>query len=129
VEDDSAARDLAVLNAHAYHVPDELFECMSTMSFWRDDSFAYTGYVDGKPVSTASVLPVAGTAYVALVATQPEEQGKGYADAVMRHAVSEGQNAMGVIRTTLHATEMGRPVYRAMGYRPGPRLVLLAPVH
>jgi GNAT superfamily N-acetyltransferase len=127
--DDAGARDLAQLNAVAYHVPGELFECISGINFWHDDSLAYVGYVDGKPVSTASVLPVAGTVYVALVATLPEEQGKGYAETVMRHAVTQGQQAMGVMRTTLHATDMGQPVYRAMGYTPGPRLILFAPAH
>jgi GNAT superfamily N-acetyltransferase len=129
VTDDAGARDLAQLNAVAYQVPGELFECMSNMGFWHDDSLAYVGYVDGKPVSTASALPVAGTVYIALVATRPEEQGKGYADTVMRYAVTQGQQAMGVTRTTLHATDMGQPVYRAMGYTAGPRLILFAPAH
>ena len=129
VADDAGARDLATLNAVAYHVPVELFECMASMRFWDERSLAYVGYVDGKAVSTASVIPVEGTVYVALVATLPEEQGKGYADTVMRHAVTEGQKAMGAMRTTLHATEMGQPVYRAMGYASGPRLILLAPGH
>lgn len=129
VTDDAGARDLAQLNAVAYQVPGELFECISNKEFWHPDSQAYVGYVDGKPVSTASAIPVAGSVYVALVATRPEEQGKGYADTVMRHAVTQAQKALSLTRTTLHATDMGQPVYRAMGYTAGPRLILFSPAH
>jgi len=73
------------------------------------------------------VLPVAGTIYVAFVATLPEAHGKGYAEAVMRHAIEQGRRAMGFTRMTLHASDMGRPVYLAMGFDPGPRIVLLTP--
>jgi GNAT superfamily N-acetyltransferase len=127
VVDDATARDLAILNAHAYHVPPELFECICNTRLWREDSFGFVGYDGGKPVSCAAALPVAGTVYIALVATMPGEQGKGYAETVMRRAVSEGQQAMGTMRTTLHATEMGFPLYRAMGYAEGPKFVFAGP--
>jgi predicted acetyltransferase len=68
------------------------------------------------PVATASVALIDGVAYVALVATNPEHQGKGYAEAVMRRALDESREAWGVTRTVLHATAAGQPVYRRMGY-------------
>ena len=99
------------------------------MRLWQDDTYGFVGYQDGKAVSSAAVMPVAGTVYVALVATLPEAQRNGYAETVMRHAVAQGQQAMGTRHTTLHATDMGLPVYRAMGYDIGPRLIFLAPGH
>ena len=45
------------------------------------------GRVDGTPVASAAVLMVAGYRYVALVATMPDRQRRGYAEAVMRHAL------------------------------------------
>jgi GNAT superfamily N-acetyltransferase len=129
VTSDALARDLATLNAHAYHMPVDGFECISNMRLWHSDSYGYVGYLDGKPVSCAAVFPVLGTVYVALVATSPEARGKGYAERVMRYAVTQGQQAMGTNHTTLHATDMGLPVYRAMGYIPGPRLLFLGPAH
>ena len=72
-------------------------------------------------------MPINGTVYVALVSTAPQQQGKGYAETVMRHAVAEGQRALGVTRSTLHASLMGHPVYQAMGYSSGPRLILVGP--
>jgi GNAT superfamily N-acetyltransferase len=114
-----------VINAHAYGMPPELFDCICNLDLWHADSFAYVGYVDGRAVSTASSLPVEGTVYIALVATMPDSHGKGYADAVMRRAIEAGRTGMGFTRTTLHATEMGQPVYRGMGFESGGRWVLL----
>ncbi|HRE43945.1 MAG TPA: GNAT family N-acetyltransferase [Terricaulis sp.] len=129
VASDAGARELAQLNADAYGMPHDMFGALSTMALWAPDSLGFVGYVDGRPVSATGVFPVGGTVYVAMVATAPDVQGKGYAEAVMRHAVIEGQKAMGVKRTTLHATDAGRPVYAAMGYASGPRMLLLAPPH
>jgi hypothetical protein len=129
VENDKMARDLAILNAHAYDVPAELFECICNMHLWQPDSYGYVGYIDGNPVSCAAAFPVNGTVYLALVATEPEEQGKGYAASVVRHTITQGQKAMGTLHTTLHATDMGFPIYSAMGYKPGPRVIFVGPAH
>lgn len=125
VVDESMARELAILNAQGYGMPAELFDCISNMQIWHEDSYAFVGYSNGKPVTAAAALPVAGTVYIALVATPPEEQGKGYAEAVVRHTIAESRKAMGFKRATLHATDMGQPVYRAIGFEPGARFVLL----
>ena len=126
VVDDAMARHLAELNALAYKMPPDAFDCLANMRLWHTDSCAYVGYLDGHPVSCAAAFPVNGTTYVALVATLPEEQGQGYAETVMRQAVIQGQQAMRTTRTTLHASDMGVSVYRGMGFRPGPKMVILA---
>ncbi len=125
VSDDAAARDLATINAHAYGMPPELFECVCNMHLWHDDSLAFVGYAGGRAVTSAAALPVDGTVYIALVATMPDAHGKGYAEAVMRQAITAGQQSMGVARATLHATDMGRPVYQAMGFAPSARFAVL----
>lgn len=127
VDGNARARELAELNARAYGMPLELCECVANMNLWHEDSLGFVGYHEGKPVTCAGVLPVAGSVYVALVATAPEAQGKGFAETVMRHAVAEGQRAMGTKLTTLHASEMGARVYRAMGYAEGPKMWFLGP--
>jgi GNAT superfamily N-acetyltransferase len=118
-------RDLAIINGRAYGMPLEMFECMSNMHLWHDDSFGFVGYADGQPVSCAAVFPVDGTVYVALVATNPDAHGKGFAESVMRHAIEAGVKGMGFSRVTLHATEMGRPLYTSMGFAEGPKLGIL----
>lgn len=125
VSNDAMACEVALLNAHGYGMPAELFDCICNMNIWQEDSYAFVGYANGKAVTTAAALPVSGTIYIALVATLPGEQGKGYAEAAVRHAIVEGQQAMGFERATLHATEMGQPVYAAIGFEPSLRFALL----
>ena len=125
VLDETTARDLAMINGQAYGMPPELFECICNLHLWHEDSFGYVGYSGGRAVSAAAAFPVEGTVYIALVATLPEEHGKGYAEAVMRHAIEQGRRAIGVTRLTLHASDMGQPVYRAMGFEAGTKVMIL----
>ncbi len=128
VADDPAAMDAAMLNAHAYAMPEEQFACCGGMHFWPAGSMAFVGYVGGKPVATAAARPVGGTIYIAMVATEPAEQGQGYAATVMRHAMAEARKAMGELPLTLHATEGGQATYAKMGFAPGPATPLVVPV-
>lgn len=125
VTDAQGARDLAILNARAYHMPEDVFECLATHQFWPDDRCAFVGYLDGVPVSCAAALPAMGTVYIALVATAENARGKGYAESVMRQAVVTGQEMMGVKRTTLHATLAGQPLYETMGYASSKMVTLI----
>jgi GNAT superfamily N-acetyltransferase len=127
VSDEVTARDLAMINAQAYGMPPDLFECMCNLHLWREDSLGYVGYAAGKAVTCAAAFPVRGTMYIAFVATVPEAHGKGYGEAVMRHVIEQAARSMGRLHMTLHASDMGRPVYRAMGFEPGGRVMLLAP--
>jgi GNAT superfamily N-acetyltransferase len=127
VADEAAARDLSSINATAYGLPLEWFDCICNLRLWHADSRGYVGYAGGRAVTCAAVFPVAGTMYVGMVATLPEAQGKGYADAVMRYAIEQGRSLMGPLRITLHASDAGEPVYRAMGFEAGGRLPLLVP--
>ena len=71
---------------------------------------------EGQPVSSAVVLNAANTRYVALVATLPGEQRKGYAEAAMRNVLDRSRAAGLNKRTYLHASGAGKPVYLRMGY-------------
>jgi GNAT superfamily N-acetyltransferase len=90
---------------------------IGTTSFWADH-FPVVGRAAGTPVSCAAVLMVDGCRYVALVATDPAQQRRGYAEAAMRHALALAAHAHGSRPTVLHATEAGRPIYERMGYAP-----------
>ena len=85
--------------------------------FWKDH-FPVVGHVGGRPVATASVLMVDGIRYVALVATEPGQQRRGFADAAMRRALEAAAQVHGDVPTVLHATDAGRAVYARMGYTP-----------
>jgi GNAT superfamily N-acetyltransferase len=116
---DAEMRDaVGDINAAGYDIPGEAMRAATSVASLWDGMIGVVGLVDGVPVSTASVLPVDDVAYVALVATLPSHQGKGYAEAVMRRALDEARGAWGLVRTVLHATPAGNPVYTRMGYRP-----------
>ena len=85
-------------------------------SFWSPH-FPVLGMVDGTAVATAAALMVDGIRYVALVATRPGHQRRGYADVVMRRALELSEATHPGSLTVLHATEAGRPIYERMGYR------------
>ena len=57
-----------------------------------------------------------GYRYVALVATDPAHQRRGYGEAAMRHALDAAAQSHGDRPTFLHATDAGRPIYARMGY-------------
>ena len=68
------------------------------------------------PVSCSSVFNVSGIRYVALVATLPSAQRKGYAEAAMRDVLDRSLASGLDARTYLHASAAGRPIYERMGY-------------
>jgi GNAT superfamily N-acetyltransferase len=129
VQDDNTARDLAVVNAHAYAMPPELFDCLFNTHIWKPDTYASVGYLDGQPVTCSAALPVEDTMYVALVATLPGHRAKGYAEASMRHTIQQASVIMGNVPLTLHASDAGRPLYSAMGFMPCATFSLLTPAH
>ena len=86
------------------------------MRLWTDRAFSYMGYVQDRAVCCASVVMHDGNLYLALVATRPEAQRKGYGEAVVRHALQSAYDSTGVRRTILHASDAGFPVYRRVGY-------------
>jgi hypothetical protein len=114
-EDDGCAALLDV-NSAAYAMElDAGKAVLGRRSFWQGH-VPVLGRVEGRPVSCAAVLMVDGVRYVALVATNPGDQRRGYADAAMRRALQVAADTHGELPTVLHATEAGRPVYQRMGY-------------
>ncbi|UUM26657.1 GNAT family N-acetyltransferase [Acinetobacter colistiniresistens] len=83
---------------------------------WIDNAYSFVGYVDNQPVCAASTAQIDNVLYLALVATLPNAQRKGYSEAIVRHALIEGHKATGLKRTLLHATPAGAPVYERIGY-------------
>ena len=123
------ASDLMDVNAQGYGMPVEMFDGLATMHLFPTDSPAFVGYVDGRPVCGTASLPVNDTVYIALVATSPDVQGRGYAEAVMRRAIEAGRQITGLTRVTLHASDAGRPLYASMGFQASAKFTVLAPPH
>ena len=108
----------ADLNSRAYGMPlESARDGLGGSKLWKTGMFTYLGLANGVPVSAAATIAVNGCLFLALVATAPEAQRKGYGEATVRKSLYEGAKATGLTRTTLHATMAGAPVYERIGYR------------
>lgn len=104
------------INAIAYGMDLEAGKpLLSRTTFWKNH-VPVVGRTNGAPACCAAVLAVDNYRYVALVATDPAHQRRGFAGAAMRHALDIASRTQGDRPTVLHATEAGRPVYERMGY-------------
>jgi len=115
-EDDAGCGDAIDVNSAAYGM--DLTACKGAYgrgSFWADHLLVL-GRAGGSPATSAAVMLAGGHRYVALVATQPGQQKKGFAEAAMRYALSSAAEKFGERPSFLHATEAGRPIYARMGY-------------
>ena len=107
-----------------FHVP---YDTAKTLYLpeerWRPEEGSPTalqglvGYLDGSPVTCAATMEHAGVLGVYSVATLKEYRRNGYAEAVVRHAVSEYRKRGSSGRLVLQSTPEGRRLYRAMGFR------------
>ena len=108
----------ADINCEAYGFPIESGRSgLAGSGLWKDPFYTYIGYEGSRPVSCASAVINDGIIFLALVATRPEAQKKGYAEAVVRHALQAAHEASGLTRSILHASGAGFPVYRRLGYQ------------
>jgi GNAT superfamily N-acetyltransferase len=108
----------ADINSQAYGFPaEDGRDGLCGSRLWTSDIHAWLGLEHGVPVCAAATLPNDGRLFVALVATLPQAQRKGYGEAVTRMALYEGARGTGLTRATLHATEAGAPVYERIGLR------------
>jgi ribosomal protein S18 acetylase RimI-like enzyme len=100
-----------------FHVPLAWFcEVFDSDSVW--ENFAgWVGYVDGEAVSTTAIVMGAGAVGVYNVATVPEQQRRGYGEALMRHAVAEARREHGVEQVILQSTPAGYKLYERMGFQ------------
>ncbi|WP_245740175.1 GNAT family N-acetyltransferase [Nonomuraea maritima] len=119
VSTDEHLRAYADLNSRAYGFPlEEGRDGLVGSTLWKQQVHAYLGLRDGVPVTCAGAVEADGRLFVALVATDPEWQRRGYGEAVTRKALYEGARATGLTRATLHATVDGARVYPRIGFRP-----------
>jgi GNAT superfamily N-acetyltransferase len=86
-------------------------------SFAADpDVRLFIGSLDGRPVGTAVAIRTAGVSGVYAVGTLPDARRRGVGSALTWAAVQAGRT-WGCDTIVLQASEMGLPLYAAMGFR------------
>jgi ribosomal protein S18 acetylase RimI-like enzyme len=81
-----------------------------------DDAWThYAGYVEGKAVSTSSLLMAGNLGGIYCVATIDAARGRGIGRAVTLAAMKDARDR-GATRAVLQSSEMGFSVYRALGF-------------
>ena len=116
----------ARINAQAYKSAEGPYvELIAPASVWSGELTGYLGLLDGEPVSTVGALLAEGVIQICWVATLASRRRKGFADALLRHALADqwkgpgkdqGKNDPGA-PSVLFATPDGFPGYQRIGYR------------
>ena len=122
----------ALTRDHFSHVMSAAFQVPVEMSrdvycgemLWASTMIGWIGYLRGEPITTTAVIATGEAIGMYAVATQPHFQRKGYAEAVMRHAIAEASASTGTGRTVLQSSTAGYPLYVRMGYRPVTRFLV-----
>ena len=106
------------VNCLGYHMPVQWgIEALDIARLWETPpAYGYVAYLNGRAVSCAKTVVLDDCLYLGLVATRPEYQRHGYAEAVMRYSIAQAQQVSGLHRIILHATEQGLPLYQDMGF-------------
>jgi ribosomal protein S18 acetylase RimI-like enzyme len=113
-----ACQAILDVNGAAYGMgPMDFPTAMSSPAYW-ERHFPVLGYAEDRAVAASATLLVDGYRYVAFVATDPQFQKRGFANAAMRHSLDLAAKAHGPLPSVLHATDAGAPVYAKMGYKP-----------
>jgi len=117
--DEATILDAAQINCVSYDVPVHTGSALlKNHTLWQKHAYGFVAYEGDKPVSTATAIITENSLFLFLVATMPEARRKGYAEAVVRHALQTAHEATGIRRTVLHATDAGYPLYLRLGYHP-----------
>lgn len=75
----------------------------------------FVGRVDGRPVACSMAFVGGGAVGLYAVGATPEVRGRGYGSAATLAAIDWGRD-QGVELAILHASELGEPIYRRLGF-------------
>jgi GNAT superfamily N-acetyltransferase len=113
VEPGPTLTDFRTIGSDCFHVPMAWFSEVFDESL-RDRAFVcWVGYNGGVPVSTAASVTSGGTVGIYNIATSAPFRGKGYGEAITRHAIAA---ALPAGRVVLQSTAQGLSLYRRIGF-------------
>jgi ribosomal protein S18 acetylase RimI-like enzyme len=120
VRDEADARHVARLLCQCFGMPSwlqESWERIVLIEGVNDDATfqSYLGWVDGEPVAVSGVAYMAGVAGLYNIGTLAEFRGRGIGRAITLAPIVDAR-ARGYRIGILHASDMGFPVYRNLGF-------------
>lgn len=116
VETDGLA-DHAIVIERGFGIDRPLVDAIVSAAASADPRFTfYVGYVEGQPVVSGLAVLTGSTIGVYNIATIEEARRRGYGAAITRRILVDGAAAGGTVGT-LQASDMGKPVYEALGFR------------
>jgi GNAT superfamily N-acetyltransferase len=113
---DPTVEDLQLVLARGYGFPLAIARRAIRLVPSGPDTLVGIARCEGRPASTVQVTVCGEDAGVYGVATVPEARGRGLARR-LQYALLQRARERGARTSSLQATDMGRPVYAALGYR------------
>lgn len=106
------------ITSMAFRLPSSVSQAIyGSARFWEGDYRGWIGYREGRPVTAAATLAWGGAIGIYSLATLPGERGRGYAEALARHALECAAAESGGRLLILQSTPAGHSLYERMGYR------------
>ena len=116
-EDDVSLADARRMAEGGFETPPGLLAPMYDGPVLRHPAVtAFLGLVDGRPVTTAIIVREGSSVGVFNVGTPVAHRRRGYGGAITARVVADAFNE-GASFAYLHASRMGEPVYRGIGFR------------
>lgn len=127
VGDEATRESFTQLIAQCFYVPVKVAQQVyNRAGIWDAPLQAWLGYSEGEAVCAAATTVAAGALGIYSVATSPAHRRRGFAEAVMRHAVSEARPACPGAPIVLQSSSFGLRLYRQMGFKRTTRFFVFA---
>ena len=118
VDDEPSRLAFAHIMSVAFGIPFAVAnEVYGTENVWRTGFTGYIGYLGGTPVTSTAIVIEADVIGIYAVGTLPGHQRRGYAEAILRHAVDRARAGSSLERLVLQSSQAGLPLYLKLGFR------------
>ena len=118
INDEATRLDFAHLSSAIFALPFTVARRIyGSAPFWTGPISGWVAYSQGHAVSIVTVVIGSGVAGVYSLGTLPQHQGRGFGEAVLRHALETTCRETGISISVLQATRQGMCLYQRLGYR------------
>lgn len=118
VNDPASRRDFAQIVTACFHIPPPISQQVyEPEHVWGGPLEVWLGYEAGLAVTSTAVIEAAGVLGIYSVATLPAWRGRGMAEAIMRHAVSDRRLRGSTAPLVLQSSPGGLELYKRLGFK------------